>query len=141
VHVASVPDTGDVAPQTDALKYTRKNAEVRPFETGGEGALEHFSRKTDAALFALGSSSKKRPHNLVLGRFYDHRRGCRSPRFAQSPAIGEMIQLLPGCSLVPYCWRRMYGPQGTTPVQAAELSSYTAMCIEIQTGPPPGSGV
>ena len=66
--------TSPHASQVDALKYTRKNAEVRPFETGGEGALEHFSRKTDAALFALGSSSKKRPHNLVLGRFYDHRR-------------------------------------------------------------------
>ncbi len=59
--------------QIDAVKYTRKNAEVRPFEVGGEGALEHFSRKTDATTFALGSSSKKRPHNLVLGRFFDHR--------------------------------------------------------------------
>ena len=47
---------------------------MRPFEAGGEGALEHFSRKTDVAMFVLGSSSKKRPHNLVLGRFYDHRR-------------------------------------------------------------------
>ena len=68
-----VPTPPRRASQVDALKYTRKNAEVRPFEAGGEGALEHFSRKTDAALFALGSSSKKRPHNLVLGRFHDHR--------------------------------------------------------------------
>lgn len=55
------------------MKYTRKNSEVRPFEAGGEGSLEHFGRKTEAGLFALGSTSKKRPHNLVLGRFYDQR--------------------------------------------------------------------
>ena len=61
--------------QLDAVKYTRKNSEVRPFDAGGETALEHFARKADTALFALGSSSKKRPHNIVLGRFYDQRCG------------------------------------------------------------------
>ena len=106
VHAASVPDTCAVAPQTDALKYTRKNAEVRPFEAGGEGALEHFSRKTDAALFALGSSSKKRPHNLVLGRFYDHRRGVRDPRSPHllrmdDPSLPEHCKIV-GC-LRPTC--------------------------------------
>ena len=59
--------------QLDAVKYTRKNSEVKPFEAGGEGSLEYFGRKTEAGLFALGSTSKKRPHNLVLGRFYDQR--------------------------------------------------------------------
>ena len=55
------------APQLEAVKLTRKNAEVRPFEAGGEGQLEHLARRADAALFALGSSTKKRPHNLTLG--------------------------------------------------------------------------
>lgn len=57
----------------DSVKYTRKNDDVRPFEAGGDTNLEHFSQKTDSSLFALGNHSKKRPHNLVLGRFFDHR--------------------------------------------------------------------
>ena len=35
-------------------------------------ALEYFCRKTGCGLFAMGSHTKKRPHNLVLGRFYNH---------------------------------------------------------------------
>ncbi len=54
------------------MKYTRKNDDVRPFEAGGDTNLEHFSQKTDSSLFALGNHSKKRPHNIVLGRFFDH---------------------------------------------------------------------
>lgn len=59
--------------QGDSVKYTRKNDDVRPFEAGGDTNLEHFSQKTDSSLFALGNHSKKRPHNIVLGRFFDHR--------------------------------------------------------------------
>ena len=59
--------------QGDSVKYTRKNDDVRPFEAGGETNLEHFSQKTDSSLFALGNHSKKRPHNIILGRFFDHR--------------------------------------------------------------------
>ncbi len=55
------------------MRYTRKNADILPFEAGGETRLEHFSVKTDAGGFVLASHTKKRPHNLVLGRFYDHR--------------------------------------------------------------------
>ena len=55
------------------MKYTRKNDDVRPFEAGGDTNLEHFAQKTDSSLFALGNHSKKRPHNIVLGRFFDHR--------------------------------------------------------------------
>ncbi|XP_072972703.1 ribosome production factor 2 homolog [Typha angustifolia] len=56
----------------NAVKYTRKNDSVRPFESGGETSLEFFSLKTDCSLFVFGSHSKKRPDNLVLGRTYDH---------------------------------------------------------------------
>lgn len=56
----------------NAIKYTRKNDNVRPFESGGETSLEFFSLKTDCGLFVLGSHSKKRPNNLVIGRTYDH---------------------------------------------------------------------
>ena len=59
--------------QGDSVKFTRKNDDVRPFEAGGDTHLEHFSQKTDSSLFALGNHSKKRPHNIVLGRFFDHR--------------------------------------------------------------------
>ncbi|KAL0338582.1 UNVERIFIED_CONTAM: Ribosome production factor 2 [Sesamum angustifolium] len=56
----------------DSVKYSRKNDNVRPFESGGETSLEFFSLKTDCSLFVFGSHSKKRPNNLVIGRTYDH---------------------------------------------------------------------
>ncbi|KDP37289.1 hypothetical protein JCGZ_06743 [Jatropha curcas] len=55
-----------------AVRYTRKNDNIRPFESGGETSLEFFSTKTDCSIFVYGSTSKKRPDNLVLGRMYDH---------------------------------------------------------------------
>ncbi|KMS99913.1 hypothetical protein BVRB_1g017600 [Beta vulgaris subsp. vulgaris] len=55
-----------------SVKYTRKNDKIRPFEAGGETNLEFFSQKTDCSIFLFGSHSKKRPDNLVIGRFYDH---------------------------------------------------------------------
>jgi ribosome production factor 2 len=54
--------------QREALKLSRKNDDMRPFEPGGETHLEHLARKADCGLFALDSHSKKRPHNLILGR-------------------------------------------------------------------------
>ncbi|KAL6046798.1 rRNA-binding ribosome biosynthesis protein rpf2 [Balamuthia mandrillaris] len=53
----------------NGVKFSRHNA-VRPFED--ETSFEFFSQKNDCSLFAYGSHSKKRPHNLVLGRFFDH---------------------------------------------------------------------
>lgn len=55
-----------------AVKLTHKNDKVRPFEGGGEASLEFLSQKTDCSLFMFASHSKKRPHNLVVGRMYDH---------------------------------------------------------------------
>ncbi|XP_004502751.1 ribosome production factor 2 homolog [Cicer arietinum] len=55
-----------------AVKYSRKNENIKPFEAGGETSLEFFSLKTDCSLFLYGSHSKKRPDNLVMGRTYDH---------------------------------------------------------------------
>ncbi|KAK3138735.1 hypothetical protein QOZ80_5AG0372780 [Eleusine coracana subsp. coracana] len=56
----------------NAVKYTKKNDNIRPFESGGETSLEFFSLKTDCSLIVYGSHSKKRPNNLILGRTYDH---------------------------------------------------------------------
>ncbi|KAL8138521.1 hypothetical protein V2J09_004522 [Rumex salicifolius] len=55
-----------------AVKFSKKNDNIRPFESGGEASLEFFSLKTDCSLFVYGSHSKKRPDNLVIGRTYDH---------------------------------------------------------------------
>ncbi|RKP24210.1 Brix-domain-containing protein [Syncephalis pseudoplumigaleata] len=52
-----------------AIHFTKKN-DIRPFED--ETPLEFLSQKNDASLFAVGSHSKKRPHNIVLGRMFDH---------------------------------------------------------------------
>lgn len=48
--------------------FHRKNI-LRPFED--QTSLEFFSQKNDTSLMVFGSHSKKRPHNLVFGCFYD----------------------------------------------------------------------
>lgn len=48
--------------------FHRKNI-LRPFED--QTSLEFFSQKNDTSLMVFGSHSKKRPHNLVFGSFYD----------------------------------------------------------------------
>lgn len=51
-----------------ACMFQRKNI-LRPFED--QTSLEFFSQKKDTSLMVFGSHSKKRPHNLVFGCFYD----------------------------------------------------------------------
>lgn len=58
-------------PQLDTHKYTRKNPDVKPFDAGGDVSLEFFAQKSNCSLFALGSHSKKRPNNIILGRMHD----------------------------------------------------------------------
>ncbi|KAJ1969814.1 rRNA-binding ribosome biosynthesis protein rpf2 [Dimargaris xerosporica] len=53
----------------NSLRYTRKN-ELRPFDDATQ--LEQMSRKNDTSLFLFGSHSKKRSHNLVIGRMFDY---------------------------------------------------------------------
>lgn len=66
-----MPHSPCVHLQQENVRYTRKHDDVRPFEAGGEASLEHFATKADCGLFALASHSKKRPHNLTLGRMYN----------------------------------------------------------------------
>lgn len=60
-------------PQTEAVKFSRNNPDMQPFEAGGEGPLESHCGHQNCSLFALGSHQKKRPHNLILGRLFDFR--------------------------------------------------------------------
>jgi len=52
-----------------SVHFKRHNA-VHPFED--ITPLEFMAQKNDASLFAFGTHSKKRPHNVVFGRMYDH---------------------------------------------------------------------
>ncbi|XP_028178697.1 ribosome production factor 2 homolog [Ostrinia furnacalis] len=53
----------------DAAYFTRKNDFV-PFEDAS--LIEKLCDKKDAALFGVGSHSKKRPHNIILGRTFNY---------------------------------------------------------------------
>ena len=55
----------------NAKLLTKKNAIVA-FDTEGQHPLEFLTTKNDCNLFALASTNKKRPNNLVLGRTFDH---------------------------------------------------------------------
>ena len=52
----------------NATLFWKKNAMI-PFED--TSSLEFLTKRNDTSLFAFGSHSKKRPHNIVLGRMYD----------------------------------------------------------------------
>jgi ribosome production factor 2 len=53
----------------DAVNFTKKN-QIHPFED--DSSLEFFSQKNDASLLVVGTHSKKRPHNLVFARMFNH---------------------------------------------------------------------
>ncbi|XP_054010705.1 ribosome production factor 2 homolog [Hylaeus anthracinus] len=48
----------------------QKKNDILPFED--VTLIEKFSTKTNASLFMVALHNKKRPHNLVLGRMYEH---------------------------------------------------------------------
>ena len=50
-------------------KFLARHNPFFPFDD--DTGLEKFCRKYDASLFAFGQHSKKRPHNLILGRMFD----------------------------------------------------------------------
>ncbi|CAD5117280.1 DgyrCDS6068 [Dimorphilus gyrociliatus] len=53
----------------NSVLYKKKNI-TRPFED--TSSVEFFSQRSDSSLLLFGSHSKKRPHNLVFGRFFDY---------------------------------------------------------------------
>eukprot|EP00455_Lapot_gusevi_P051794 TRINITY_DN7807_c0_g1_i3.p1 TRINITY_DN7807_c0_g1~~TRINITY_DN7807_c0_g1_i3.p1 ORF type:complete len:351 (-),score=80.01 TRINITY_DN7807_c0_g1_i3:8-1060(-) len=52
----------------DSVLFQRNN-NIHPFESAE--SLQFLCRSSDCSLFAFGNHSKKRPHNLVLGRMFD----------------------------------------------------------------------
>lgn len=46
-----------------------RNNDIRPFEDST--SLEFLAQKNDCSLFIMGSHSKKRPNNIVMGRLHD----------------------------------------------------------------------
>ncbi|XP_033227493.1 ribosome production factor 2 homolog [Belonocnema kinseyi] len=53
----------------DAQMMTKKN-EIRPFED--ISPIERFASKLNSSLFMFTSHNKKRPHNLIMGRIFEH---------------------------------------------------------------------
>lgn len=58
---------------SESMKLTHRKHDILPFELGGEVDLERHSVKSDCSLFVIGSHTKKRPNNLVMGRLFDHK--------------------------------------------------------------------
>eukprot|EP00531_Pseudo-nitzschia_arenysensis_P015187 CAMPEP_0116122894 /NCGR_PEP_ID=MMETSP0329-20121206/4457_1 /TAXON_ID=697910 /ORGANISM="Pseudo-nitzschia arenysensis, Strain B593" /LENGTH=358 /DNA_ID=CAMNT_0003616771 /DNA_START=92 /DNA_END=1168 /DNA_ORIENTATION=+ len=56
----------------NAKLLSKKNQIVAFDDVEGQQSLEFLSTKNDCALFALASTNKKRPNNLVMGRMFDH---------------------------------------------------------------------
>ena len=51
------------------LMMQRKNENMHPFEDAS--SLEFLATKNDCSIFAVANHSKKRPHNLTVGRTFD----------------------------------------------------------------------
>lgn len=51
-----------------AIAFNKKN-QIRPFED--TTSLDFWANKNDAAMFAIGQSTKKRPDGLTLVRMFD----------------------------------------------------------------------
>lgn len=47
-----------------AVKYSRKNADIRPFESGGETSLEFYSLKTDCSIFVVSTNPSSITSNV-----------------------------------------------------------------------------
>jgi ribosome production factor 2 len=60
------------AMQAPHAKLLTKKNQIVAFDTEGQQSLEFLATKNDCSLFALASTNKKRPNNLVLGRTFDH---------------------------------------------------------------------
>jgi ribosome production factor 2 len=60
------------AMQSPHCKFLTKKNAIVAFETEGQHSLEFLTTKNDSAIFALASTNKKRPNNLVIGRTFDH---------------------------------------------------------------------
>ena len=56
----------------DVQRLTKPN-ELHPFESESASSLEFLCERADAGIFVMASHSKKREHNLTLGRIYDGR--------------------------------------------------------------------
>ena len=54
----------------DSTNFSRRN-DKRPFED--ETSVEFLCQKNECSVFGFGSHSKKRPHNLILGRTYNYK--------------------------------------------------------------------
>jgi len=50
--------------------FTKKSHDVAAFEDAS--FVESIAQKYDCSLFSVGSTQKKRPHNLVIGRIFDN---------------------------------------------------------------------
>ncbi|KAG7366117.1 Brix domain containing protein [Nitzschia inconspicua] len=60
------------AMQAPNAKLLTKKNQIVAFDMDGQKSLEFLTTKNDCALFALASTNKKRPNNLVMGRTFDH---------------------------------------------------------------------
>lgn len=54
----------------NAVKYSRRNDNIRPFESGGETSLEFYSLKTDCSLFVVSLQFKIKSFFFFFKHFF-----------------------------------------------------------------------
>lgn len=134
---------GFICLQNDAHTFSRKNPDVKPFETGGEVHLEFFCNKSNCSVFLLGSHSKKRPHNITMGRLYDFHfydalelgvenyQGIKHFKGAGTAQVGNKVSLQAGLMPVqtPFSYKRSI---------CCTSSTCSVMHVESTSGVNPG---
>jgi len=134
-------------PQAIMFGNKSSNSGIRPFEDAK--SLEFWSLKNDAALVMLGSSSKKRPHNLTLARMFNHQvldmlefgvqqakamteYAARKPSVGQKPLFhfsGDLFETHPVYKLFKSLILDLYHGEETNSVNLAGLQHVLSLTI------------
>ena len=106
-----------------AVRYTRKNENIRPFESGGETSLEFFSLKTDCSIFVVSRNLCSfrtffflfAVECIVLSLLHFKDKDCQQRVFKWLSVVVSW-QLIKLICLIPSLWMELSRPKGMEPI-------------------------